>query len=404
MPKICVYTCIVGEYDNLKEIEYIDENIDYILFTDKKNIKSNTWKVVYIENDENLPKVILARKIKILGHPSINNKYDVLMWIDGSVKFNTKMGKFLEQFLTDSDVFVGFKHGERKNIEEECYACVKMRKETKNNVINLLNFYKKQNYKFDNGLIESAVYIKRPKDKTVKETLNIWYNMVISYSKRDQLSFNYAIYKTGLKVKWINEKVFHNKWFKCYTHNYEKNIKSYRVYFDDNNNYSFDNDFQGDFLYKNGKYIINLNVPCDTKKIIIELSRVPFIEMTNLKINNFEKIDSHYFNAIVNDKNVFFYNENGAFEIYNFLKKGTKLKIVMNLNILDTEALMKVIEKQEKKHIQYILDTIDNQKKYQDEINKLKQENENLKNELDKILNSKTWKFINKILISRKEK
>jgi len=48
MKKVCVYTCITGDYDNLKEIKNKEKNIDYYCFTNNKNIKSNTWKVEYI--------------------------------------------------------------------------------------------------------------------------------------------------------------------------------------------------------------------------------------------------------------------------------------------------------------------------------------------------------------------
>ena len=66
MKRICVYTCITGDYDNLKEIKNKEKNIDYYCFTNNKNIKSKTWKVEYIE-DKKLSNIILARKTKILG-------------------------------------------------------------------------------------------------------------------------------------------------------------------------------------------------------------------------------------------------------------------------------------------------------------------------------------------------
>ena len=49
MGKICVYTCITGDYDNLIEIKNKEKNIDYYCFTNNKSIKSNTWNVIYIK-------------------------------------------------------------------------------------------------------------------------------------------------------------------------------------------------------------------------------------------------------------------------------------------------------------------------------------------------------------------
>ena len=38
--KICVYTCITGDYDNPKEILKLEKGIDYYCFTNNKKIKS----------------------------------------------------------------------------------------------------------------------------------------------------------------------------------------------------------------------------------------------------------------------------------------------------------------------------------------------------------------------------
>ena len=47
MNKIAVYTCITGNYDNLLEISEKSDKIDYICFTDNKNLKSASWKIKY---------------------------------------------------------------------------------------------------------------------------------------------------------------------------------------------------------------------------------------------------------------------------------------------------------------------------------------------------------------------
>ena len=409
MNKICVYTCITGNYDCIKEIKNPEQEIDYYCFTNNRNIKSNTWNVVYIDNDENLSDVILARKIKILGHPIINQKYDILLWMDGSVTFNKSIKEFINYYLGDDDYFVAFKHSKRKNIQEECYACVKMRKEKKEIIQKLLDFYNQKKYKYDNGLIESTVYIKKTNNEKVEKTLRIWFEMVKNFSKRDQLSFNYAISESGLTVKWINENVFDNKWFYCKSHNYDKKIKSYRVYFNScfNDEYNMNNDFQGDLCsLGNGKYLIDLVVPCDTQKTVVELPRIPFIKLKELQINEFNNKNIHFFNSLKHDEYIFFYNENGAFEFYDKLNKNDKLSISMILEPSCDEDLIDLIEckEQENKKIsnenQKLKEIVSNA---ENEINILKSNNLDLKNELNSILNSKGWKLIRKFDNFRKK-
>lgn len=47
--KIVVYTVIFNDYDFLKPHPIKYDNIDYICFTNNKNLKSNFWTVKYIK-------------------------------------------------------------------------------------------------------------------------------------------------------------------------------------------------------------------------------------------------------------------------------------------------------------------------------------------------------------------
>ena len=390
--KICVYTCITGDYDNLQELQEI-EKMDYYCFTNNYNIKSNTWKVIYIE-DSKLSNIQLARKIKILGHPIVN-EYDIAVWIDGSIRFDRSIIEFITEYLREEDVFSAFKHSSRNNIKEECYECIRMRKETKNNIRRILSFYEKENYDFNNGLIESGVYIKRPKNEKVIETMNLWFQMILKYSHRDQLSFNYCISKTKMPVHWINLKIFDNDWFSCNLHSNEKNISSYRVYFDDNKEYNIDYDFSDKFECKNGKYYINLKVPHTSEKTVVELSKIPYIELNSIKVNNIKKLKIHYFNSQRIGDKVIFLNENPAFEIYNKLKKDTELRIELKMNILKERdvinRLYNYLLSLEENNIR-LQEVNDN---YQSEIRHVKEENKYISNQIDEIKNRKIWKLIN---------
>lgn len=57
--KVCIYTCITGNYDDLHEVEK-EEGIDYICFTNNINLKSQSWKIVFIKDDNDLGNMILS--------------------------------------------------------------------------------------------------------------------------------------------------------------------------------------------------------------------------------------------------------------------------------------------------------------------------------------------------------
>ena len=383
--KIAVYTCITGEYDGLNEIEEKERGIDYYCFTNNQNIKSNTWNVIYIE-DPNLSNIELARKTKILGHPLINEKYEILLWMDGNITFIKKIKDFIKAYLKPKDAFVAFKHGERNFVKDECNFCIRLRKEKREKIEKLLEYYKKEKYMDNNGLIESTVYIKRPHDKLVQETMNLWFSMIVNYTTRDQLSFNYCIYKTGLQVKWINEKVFDNDWFDYENHNYPKKIESYRLYFGNQDDYNLDHDIQNNYIIKDNKYIISTKIPSTVDSVILEFSKVPCTILKKITIKNYPNSSIEYYNYVDYKEKRVFYNKDAIIKINDLFEKGKKLTIELEMEIMDSNSILNLLEK--------VCIKMLNQK---GEIDLIKKDKEKLQQEKDLIVNSRGWQYLEKL-------
>ena len=187
--KICVYTCITGDYDTIHEIEKKESGIDYLLFTNNKKLKSNTWDIIYIE-DNTLDNQRLSRKIKILGDSIINENYDISLWMDASVVFKSSVKEFIKKYYDHKKApFSAFVHNCRNCIYDEAIACIKARKDTKEIIQKHVKFLQQEKYPKNNGLYEMTVFIKENNNPIVKKTMKMWFDMVCNYSKRDQLSF-----------------------------------------------------------------------------------------------------------------------------------------------------------------------------------------------------------------------
>ena len=65
--KIAVYTAFTGDYDTLKDPDFIDENCDYICFSDNPNIKSSVWRIILME-DSILDNNRKAKQYKVFPH------------------------------------------------------------------------------------------------------------------------------------------------------------------------------------------------------------------------------------------------------------------------------------------------------------------------------------------------
>lgn len=381
MPKICVYTCITGDYDDLREISQKEKNVDYICFTNNKNIKSKTWKIIYIDQD-GLDNQRLSRKIKMLGHPVINDNYDISVWMDASVVFKRSVKEFVNKYLKKHS-FAAFKHSYRNCIYEEAKECLRLRKDKKENVLKIINFLETENYPKNNGLCEMTVFIKKHNDKKVIETMNLWFDIVCNYSKRDQLSFMYCVWKTGLKIDIINLSVWDNEWFVANKHNYKSYLDKYRIYYgDDSVDFDYDLDYQDSYIINDNKYSIDTKVLADTDKILVELTDIPCIKYTNLKVEVNGLKNTYVFNTIKHGENDIFYDNHGIIQLVGNFKKNQKLKISFNaekLNFIEITELVNYLS------VNSIIKD--------DKIVKLEQENKNLENEIKGILNSKSWKI-----------
>lgn len=402
MNKICVYTCITGNYDNLIEINNIEEGIDYICYTNNKEIKSKTWKVEYIQ-DDNLTNVQLARKIKILGTPKLT-KYDVVVWIDGRIYFEKSIKDFIKKYvdLKNYDL-VGFKHFCRNSINNEMIANYEIEKIDIAGLNKLDKFYKKEKFPDNCGLIETTLLFRNFNNIKLNQAMQDWFNMILEYSYRDQLSFNYVEWKNKLKVKYLDINIWDNEYFKFNPHNSEpikvSFIPGYSLTYDISNicihdilsngsmelTYTFNSNADTlRLLFNTSKkmVLVNLEIYVNKSKInsfIIENSKkinnkIYFINLPIININySFKKEDKVLIKCYIEGLNKYDANDN----LYLVESESIALKDKLNLEISEKEIEIANLNKQN---------------------SELKKELEEITSKYNKIINSKRWQKLNIIL------
>lgn len=391
MKKICVYTCITGNYDYVHEIEKKEKGIYYYLFTNNKNLKSKTWNIVYIE-DQSIDDFYLSRKIKMLGHDIINNNYDICVWQDASVTFKKSVREFVEKYLKKNS-FAAFRHYARNCIYEEAKECLRLKKDNKDNIIKTINFLKSEKFPYNYGLCEMTVFIKKCNDPVVKKTMEDWFYMICNYSKRDQLSFMYCVWKNNLQIDYIDLSVWENEFIINHKHRYKNYITSCRIYYGCDLDFNIDCCEIVEYKVQDNKYIIQTKVLNDTNVIELEITDIPCIKYSDFEISN--NVDNIYFyNSIKLDGNDYFYSDSGIIKLEGNFKKNQSLKFSIELYNLDDNEKLKFIE-----------DVSINLLKSEEKKQRLENENIVLRNEINAIINSKSWRMTAPLRkISKKQK
>ena len=250
-----VYTAIFGNYEPLLDPKVIDENLDYICFTDNPNVKSDFWKIKLIpdfvddfhfidyHNNEvsfiDLDHTRQARAIKSLPHLFLK-EYDFSIWVDAGFLIVGDVIQFVNRY-TEKD-FLGITHSTRKCLYDEANEVLRLDMDDTELISNQIARYKDANFPEKNGLIESGVLFRRHNNPKIIKVMEDWFSEIVNFSKRDQISFNYVAWKNNLDFDLAKMYCTRNPYFHHYFHRIKSTINNkvtlndFRVILLDNHN------------------------------------------------------------------------------------------------------------------------------------------------------------------------
>jgi hypothetical protein len=213
--KYVIYTAIFGDYDSLKEPQSAVKGCDFVCFTDNPNMKSNIFKIQLCPPSEDPARQ--SRKYKMLPHRYLP-EYEYSLWIDGSILIKKlDLKKLVQLYLSENDLAL-FAHPERDCIYEEVKACERLGKDNNDLMRQQIERYRKKGYPEHNGLIAAGFLLRRTNSPELVRLSEDWWCEVKNNSKRDQLSFNYLVWKKGLNYKIISGYLWENEYFSVLPH------------------------------------------------------------------------------------------------------------------------------------------------------------------------------------------
>lgn len=205
MNRFAIYTACIGGYDNIVQPEVIDERFDYILFTDDvKGQRIGVWQVLHVEYT-NTDKTRVARYVKTHPHELLP-QYKATLWMDANVQIVSKKiyDRFVLLYEQNIDV-ASICHPFRNCIYDEAFEVSYSKKygrlEHDYIAIDWCHHIYKEQYPRHNGLYETNILFRRNID-IVNKANDLWWQCINKYSKRDQLSCNYALWKNKIKMEY----------------------------------------------------------------------------------------------------------------------------------------------------------------------------------------------------------
>lgn len=221
MNRYVVFTALVGGYDEIHQPEVIDERFDYVLFSnDIKDKQVGVWHVRPF-NYRNPLKTKIARWVKT--HPEqLLPEYEASLWIDSNIIIinNLVYKRFVE--LTSGDSLIAtMKHSLRQCVYDEMFEILSCGFEHEDITLKWGKELRKEKYPRNNGLCETGVFYRRHSDLCVQSFDKVWWSIIEQFSRRDQFSVNYALWKCGLNWDFYiceDESVYQSKCFRHVEH------------------------------------------------------------------------------------------------------------------------------------------------------------------------------------------
>jgi hypothetical protein len=199
---IVIYTAISNSYDTLNSAPKKIDYLDFICFTDcteRKRYKG--WRLVPFP-ETRIDQIRKCRNIKIRPHISFHD-YKYSLWIDGNIKITENIIELIIFQLTKNSKITMFKHPIRDCIYEEAETCKILNKDNLDTINRQMQLFYRNGYPSKNGLVESGVLFREHNDKNVINIMEKWWDIVKTQSLRDQLSFNYVVWKNKFEYNYF---------------------------------------------------------------------------------------------------------------------------------------------------------------------------------------------------------
>ena len=225
--KRVIYTCITGNYEPIMSPSCVDKNFDYVCFTDNMNQYSSVWQLRPIPDElKSLSPVKQQRVIKICPHKYLSD-YDESLWVDGNIDVLGNISEFVRIYCSkpDKSIFIR-RHPNRKCIYTEAKTCISIRKDTAEHVNPQIEKYKAEDFPKNCGLVETGIIYLKHNIDYCKKIMDLWAEELIQGSHRDQLSFNYVLWKLGSDgFEYLDSSLLKSKYFKLYSHSSSRKKK-----------------------------------------------------------------------------------------------------------------------------------------------------------------------------------
>lgn len=229
MKKCSVLTFIFGKgYEKLHEPLHPDPEVEYVLVTDDKSLKSNVWKITYDDSLEGLTGFEKCFRVRYNAFKYCTTS--ICMTVDGSIAVNKFPQQLYDKFQDGKYDICLMPHPLWADFQTEYSAWIKMRNYPIENARRFFEFLSRARYDLSyKSLFQLCFSIKR-KCKTTSDIDSMTFSLLkylsttSQFERLDQTVFSFVMnrYFSNLKVLPVSEQILRSDCMTWYWHNTDK--------------------------------------------------------------------------------------------------------------------------------------------------------------------------------------
>ncbi len=193
--RICVYTALFGDYDELRPPAYKPAGVDFICFSDKPLVAPG-WEVRLIDapGDSSAMK---NRRLKILPYEVLSD-YDCSLYLDSNLVLLGDLSRLYSLWLRGRP-FIAWRHPQRGSVFDELHVLLASSRADPSGIIDQYVFFSEQGVPDDVPMIEASFLWRDHRDTQVKLLMErLWDHLSSFKSWRDQPGLAYLMWKTAI--------------------------------------------------------------------------------------------------------------------------------------------------------------------------------------------------------------
>lgn len=205
MNRKVIYTCIIGGYDSLLQPLRVDDSFDYVCFVEPGSVlkgRQGVWQIREFPSPT-LDAGLDSRYPKMHPHLLLP-EYECSLWIDGNILVkDTTIYEAYDAAEKSGVIYAGVSHPARDCVYAEARKCRDMRYISYADLARIWLTYFLNGIRTHAGLLENNLIFRRHSDPRIIRLDEMWWQKVLHFCRRDQLSLNLCLKATDIKPSFL---------------------------------------------------------------------------------------------------------------------------------------------------------------------------------------------------------